>query len=77
MQVNSYVFQSPYCSPVQVGRVDNSNHTNDKSEKTQDDKNNKAKDNTQASKNAETFENTRAKEARSEMAPKHILNTYA
>jgi len=74
MQVNSYVFQSPYPSPVQVGRADASNQ---ESKKTQDDKNNSAKDSTQASKNADTFENTRAKEARSGIAPKQILDTYA
>ncbi len=74
MQVNSYVFQSHYPSPVQVGRIDNSNH---ESEKTQDGKNNRAKDNAPASKNANTFENISIKETQSKIAPKHILNTYA
>jgi hypothetical protein len=74
MQVNSYIFQSPYSSQVQIGRLDTS--TNNKETSTQDDSALKNAVN-QPLNNAQSFKATQTQEVKPTVDGGALLDTYA
>jgi hypothetical protein len=72
MNVNSYIFQSPYSSSVQVGRPDPNANTQENKEETLS-----AKDTNQTLKNAEMLQTSNSKEVTPSVKSANKLDIYA
>jgi hypothetical protein len=72
MNVNSYIFQSPYSSSVQVGRPDPNANTQENKEETLS-----AKDTNQTLKNAEMLQTSNSKEVTPSVESANKLDIYA
>ena len=74
MQINSYIFHSPYSSQIQIGRLDRSvnNDKVDLSTKTQEENNVK-----KTNQKSQVFENIKAQENRKAIqSSNNLLNIY-
>lgn len=74
MEIQQYLFQSPYSSQVQIGRPDPSAAQN---EQTQDQTNALVKSSDQTRQEAQNFQSSQTKEVEPQVSSSKLLDTYA
>ena len=74
MEIQQYLFQSPYSSQVQIGRVDPSVAQN---ETQQEQTSSLAESSNQTRKEAQNFQSSQTKEVQTQMSDSRLLDTYA
>lgn len=74
MQVNRYLFQSPYSSQVQIGRLDENTSTRDE---TQQETSRLTESTNNSLQNAQNFQASNTGEVKTTVSSNNLLDTYA